>query len=68
MSSSTGSGAQTPSGGNTLEQPSRMFGDTLHLHRSSNNATKQVDALDIFACLFSLAFTCRVAQDYKMNN
>lgn len=51
MSSSTGSGAQTPSGGNTLEQPSRMFGDTLHLHRSSNNATKQVDALDFFRLL-----------------
>lgn len=37
------SGAQ--SGVSTLEQPSRMFGDTLHLHRSSNNATKQVEAL-----------------------
>ncbi|ERL96231.1 hypothetical protein D910_01512 [Dendroctonus ponderosae] len=38
--SSTGSGAQ--SGVSTLEQPSRMFGDTLHLHRASNNATKQI--------------------------
>ncbi|CAH1132858.1 unnamed protein product [Ceutorhynchus assimilis] len=42
MMSSTGSGAQTPSSGSTLEQPTRMFGDTLHLHRSSNNATKQI--------------------------
>ncbi|KAL1517063.1 hypothetical protein ABEB36_000876 [Hypothenemus hampei] len=37
MSSSIGSGAQS-----SVEQPSRMFGDTLHLHRSSNNATKQI--------------------------
>ncbi|XP_066138107.1 uncharacterized protein IRSp53 isoform X2 [Euwallacea fornicatus] len=43
MSSSLGSGAQIASGGgSTLDQPSRMFGDTLHLHRSSNNATKQI--------------------------
>ncbi|XP_050300685.1 uncharacterized protein LOC126739170 [Anthonomus grandis grandis] len=42
MSSSAGSGAQMPSGSNSLETPSRMFGDTLHLHRSSNNATKQI--------------------------
>nr|XP_023023913.1 uncharacterized protein DDB_G0284459-like [Leptinotarsa decemlineata] len=40
MMSSTGSA--TPTGNNTLEQPvTRMFGDTLHLHRSSNNA-KQI--------------------------
>ncbi|CAH1156170.1 unnamed protein product [Phaedon cochleariae] len=39
MLSSTGSG--TPSGNNALEQPTRMFGDTLHIHRSSNNA-KQI--------------------------
>ncbi|ENN83095.1 hypothetical protein YQE_00542, partial [Dendroctonus ponderosae] len=49
--SSTGSGAQ--SGVSTLEQPSRMFGDTLHLHRASNNATKQVDAL-VFQCFSPL--------------
>ncbi|XP_030749278.1 uncharacterized protein LOC115877282 [Sitophilus oryzae] len=41
MSTSTGSGGQGSSGGNTLEQPARMFGDTLHLHRS-NNATRQI--------------------------
>lgn len=39
---STSGGSGTPSGNNTLEQPTRMFGDTLHLHRLSNNA-KQVE-------------------------
>ncbi|XP_044749979.1 GATA zinc finger domain-containing protein 14 isoform X2 [Coccinella septempunctata] len=35
-------GSETPSGNNTLESStSRMFGDTIHLHRSSNNA-KQI--------------------------
>ncbi|CAH0545866.1 unnamed protein product [Brassicogethes aeneus] len=39
---SAGSAGGTPSGNNTLEHTApRMFGDTLHLHRSSNNA-KQI--------------------------
>ncbi|KAF7271615.1 hypothetical protein GWI33_015537 [Rhynchophorus ferrugineus] len=39
--SSGGSGGQVPSGSSTLEQPARMFGDTLHLNRA-NNATRQI--------------------------
>lgn len=38
-SPSTGAGKDAP--GNGLDQPTRMFGDTLHLHRSSANA-KQI--------------------------
>lgn len=47
-------GSASPSGNNQLDNPTpRMFGDTLHLHRSNANA-KQVDALSLVAFLYFL--------------
>lgn len=49
-------GSASPSGNTTsVETPARMFGDTLHLHRSSANA-KQVVWLKLNFIFYFLLF------------